>query len=97
MEWSALTSWGGYTTISNVVTQISTTGIFTYTGVIMGHHVLAYIYNAWCSYSIWDSLFKAPTPACRGVLWGMSATSDSMLAMWIIVGTSIAAKLSGIL
>jgi hypothetical protein len=97
MEWTALTSWGGFTAVSNVMKQLSATGIFTYTGVIIGHNALSYIYSAWCNSSIWDSLWKPTTPACRGILWGMNATSDSMLAMWLVVGTSIAAKLSGIL
>ena len=97
MEWSALSSWTGFTTVSTVVSKISTTGIFTYTGVIIGHNLLSYVYSQWCNKSIWDSLFRAPTPACRGVLWGMTATSDSMIAMWVIVGTTIAAQLSGIL
>jgi len=76
---------------------VSKSGFTTYAIVVVGHHALSQLYGMWCNKSLWDSLIKSSTPVCRGILWGMSATSDSMLAMWVVIGTSLVTKLSGIL
>ena len=97
MSITSLISWNGLTAIGTVIQEISKTGVFTYAAVILSHHGLSHLYSLWCNKTLWDSLIKGSTPLCRGILWGMSSTSDSMLAMWLIVGTSIVGKLSGIL
>ena len=94
MGWSSLVHWEGAT---SVLSGVSKSGFTTYAVVVVGHHALSQLYGMWCNKSLWDSLIKSSTPVCRGILWGMSATSDSMLAMWVVVGTSLVTKLSGIL
>jgi hypothetical protein len=94
MGWSPLVHWERAT---GILSGVSQSGFATYAVVVVGHHTLSQIYGLWCNKSLWDSLIKSSTPVCRGILWGMSATSDSMLAMWVVVGTSLVVKLSGIL
>lgn len=63
------------------------------------HFFATHVYAKYCTpFSIWGYLmapFIVSSPHCAGLRWCIVKGADTMIAMWIVMGTWIATQLGG--
>lgn len=75
----------------------SVTGIYIIWTSI--HFFATQLYAKYCTpYSIWGYLmapFIVSSPHCTGLRWCISKGADTMISMWLVMGTWMATRLGG--
>ena len=68
----------------------------SYVAWIVAHHVSTRIYSYMCTpQSVGDVLvypFMVSAPHCKGILWLVNASSDTITTMWVTAGTWVVAN-----
>jgi hypothetical protein len=71
--------------------------MYIYVFWVAVHHFVPQIYAQYCSTTLYNTLFVAPSNICKGLRWLMLSSGDSLTAMWYILGMWILKKIPSVL